>query len=69
MISIEEAISVGTKEDIETKTNIKEVSNLNVKSRSAKTEDKKDTRDVVEIEKTSKIPITNILKPLAIKIW
>ena len=58
MIDTEEAISIENKDDMNFRTNIKEVSNLNTKSRSAKFVDKEDTSDVVEIEKASKRSVT-----------
>ena len=57
MIGTEEAISIKTQEEMKSRINIKEVSNLNIKSRFAKIVDKEDTSDVVEIEKSSKIPV------------
>ena len=61
MIGTEEAISIETKDDMKIRTNIKEVSNLNIKLRSVKSVDKENTSDVVEIEKASKIPVIEIL--------
>ena len=61
MIGTKEAISIETKDDMKIRTNIKEVSNLNIKLRSVKSVDKENTSDVVEIEKASKIPVIEIL--------
>ena len=61
MIGTKEAISIETKDDMKIKTNIKKVSNLNIKSRSAKIVDKEHTSNVVEIEKASKITVIEIL--------
>ena len=57
MIGTEEAISIKTQEEMKSRINIEEVSNLNIKARFAKIVDKDDTSDVVEIEKSSKIPV------------
>ena len=57
MIGTEEAISIKTQEEMKSRINIEEVSNLNIKARFAKIVDKEDTSDVVEIEKSSKIPV------------
>ena len=51
MIGTEEAISIDNKDKMKIRTNVEEVSNLNIKSRAAKFVDKEDTSDVVEIEK------------------
>ena len=68
MIGTEEAISIDNKDKMKIRTNVEEVSNLNIKSRAAKFVDKEDTSDVVEIEKNLRYPLKNILEPLAIKI-
>ena len=61
MNGTDETISFETKDDMKIKTNIKKVSNLNIKSRSAKIVDKEHTSNVVEIEKASKIIVIEIL--------
>ena len=69
MIGTEEAISIDNKDKMKIRTNVEEVSNLNIKSRAAKFVDKEESSDVVEIEKKNlRYPLKNILEPLAIKI-
>ena len=57
MIGTEEVISIEPKEEIEIRTNIEEVGNLNIKLRAVIIIDKEDTSDVAEFEKSSKIPV------------
>ena len=57
IIGTEDAISIDNKQDMVIRTNVEEVSNINIKSRAAKIIDKKDISDVVEIEKVYNISI------------
>ena len=51
MIDAEEAISINNKEEIEIKTNIEKVSNVNIKSRPAKIVDREDTIMLLKLKK------------------
>ena len=68
MIGTEEVISIEPKEEIEIRTNIEEVGNLNIKLRAVIIIDKEDTSDVAEFENLLRSPLKKKLDTLKIKI-